>query len=420
MGVDVDPQAPGIDLEVPVAEVFEPLFKPVRYKGLRGGRGGAKSHFVAGRMIEETSREHHRIACGREYQSSIKDSMKQLLEDKIKAFNLSHLYTITDREIRGPYDSLFVFKGLDGKSADSFKSLEGFDRFCNEEAQTTSQNSLEKITPTMRSAGAQMYFVWNPVSPKDPVDVMFRENEGDPDFVCIDVNFEDNPWFPEDLRRDMERDRKRDPDKYAHIWRGKYQKKSQSRVFSNWSIEYFETPKDARFYFGADWGFSIDPTVLIRCFLDESRKKLYIDQEAYKVGCKIDDTPLLFAGVDDSSKWPIRADSARPETIEYMQRHGYPRIEAAQKGPNSVADGIEFLKSFDIIVHPRCRYTSDELSFYSYRIDKKTNEVLPILDDKKNHVIDALRYAVEAIRKSKSIHITPEFAKAYAQMTKRR
>ncbi len=405
------------ELFVPIARVFLPLIKPARYKGAKGGRGAAKSHFVAEHLITKCTTSHRRIACGREYQSSVKDSVKQLLEDKIKHYKLEHMFNITDREIRGPYDSLIVFKGLDGKSADSFKSLEGFTDFWNEEAQTTSQNSLEKVTPTMRN-GSEMFFTWNPHSPKDPVDKLFTENDGDPDFVCVTANYEDNPWFPEGLLRDMERDRRRDPDKYAHVWRGKYKQQSEARVFSNWSIEHFETPSDARFYLGADWGFSIDPTVLIRCFIKGDR--LYVDQEAYKIGCRIDDTPALFDKIDRAREWPITADSARPETIEYMNRHGYPKIGPAQKGPNSVADGIEFLKSYDIIVHPRCRYTSDELSFYSYKIDKKTNEVLPILSDKKNHVIDSLRYAVEGIRKSKSITTSPEFVNALKVMTARR
>ena len=216
----------------------------------------------------------------------------------------------------------------------------------------------------------------------------------------------------------MERDKRRDPDKYAHIWLGGYKRLSGARVFTNWRIEAFHTPSDARFFFGADWGFSNDPTVLIRCWL--KGKTLYVDQEAYKIGCKIADTPALFEKIEGAKIWPIRADSARPETIEHMKDNGFPKMEAAQKGPNSVADGVEFLKSYDIVVHPRCRYTIDELSFYSYKIDKKTNEVMPVLSDKKNHVIDSLRYAVEGIRKSRVITITREAAHTFDMMTRRR
>ncbi|TGR16938.1 PBSX family phage terminase large subunit, partial [Mesorhizobium sp. M1C.F.Ca.ET.196.01.1.1] len=127
--------------------------------------------------------------------------------------------------------------------------------------------------------------------------------------------------------------------------------------------------------------------------------------EVYKGGCEIDNTPALFDSLvpdqpQSARKWPIRADSARPETISYMRRNGYDKITAALKGPNSVMDGIEFLKSYDIIVHPRRKHTIDELSLYSFKTDEKTGEILPVLEDKKNHVIDALRYAVESLRRA--------------------
>lgn len=118
------------------------------------------------------------------------------------------------------------------------------------------------------------------------------------------------------------------------------------------------------------------------------------------VGCEIDQLPDLFDRVPDSRKWFITADSARPETISYMQKHGYPKISAAIKGSGSIEEGVEFLLSYDIIVHPRCVETIKEFSTYSYKVDKLTEEVLPILSDRDNHVIDAVRYACEGARRS--------------------
>lgn len=376
--------------------MFAPLLNPARFKGLRGGRGGAKSHFVADRLIEDCFYEHHRVACLREYQTSMQESSKQLLADKIRVLELEDYFRVMNTEIVGPNDSLVVFKGLQGNSVFSLKSMEGFDRAWVEEAQATSQASLDVMSPTFRAKGTELYFSWNPFDTDDPVEKLFNENEGDPDFICVTSSYKDNPWFPESIRRDMERDRIRDPDKYAHVWLGGYQRLTQARVFHNWRITEFETPEDARFFFGADWGFSIDPTVLIRCWL--RGKSLMVDYEAYKVGCEIVDTPALFDTVPGSRKWPIRADSARPETISHMKANGFPNMTAAVKGKNSVEDGVEFLKSYDIVVHPRCVRTSDELSKYSYKVDKRTNDVLPVLDDKANHVIDSLRYALEGER----------------------
>jgi phage terminase large subunit len=200
------------------------------------------------------------------------------------------------------------------------------------------------------------------------------------------------------LREEMLYDRKRDPDKYAHVWLGGYQRNSEARVFKNWKVEVFTIPKDAAIKQGADWGFAVDPTVLVQGYI--IGRKLYVAHEAYRVGCEIVDTPALFMTVPESEKWPITADSARPETISHMQAHGFPKIMRAVKGPKSLEEGVEFLKSFDIIVHPRCKHVIDELTLYCYKTDPMTGEIMPVLEDKHNHTIDALRYACEAARRT--------------------
>ena len=403
-------------LTIQTPRAFLPLLYPRRYKGSFGGRGSGKSHFFAERLIEEAVGGHIRAACLREHQNSIKDSSKQLLEDKIERLGVSSMFHVTETEIRGPNESLFIFRGLQNHTASSMKSLEGFNRAWVDEAQTISARSLEIATPTFRAPGTEMCFSWNPTKASDPVDLFFRTADpSDKDIVSVRVNFGDNPWFPDDLRRDAERDRRRDPDKYAHVWLGEYSRNSEARVFRNWRIGTLPIPPDARPYFGADWGFAVDPTVLVRCW--SWGRTLYVDREVYSVGCEIDRTPALFDRMNDAATkdiraWPIIADSARPETVSYMRRHGFPKIESARKGPGSVEDGVEFLKNHDIVVHPDCRHTTDELTLYSYKIDKRTNEVLPELEDKKNHVIDALRYAVEKLRRNPPMKFTIPFAES--------
>lgn len=388
---------------VRLPDVFAPLFQPARYKGAYGGRGSAKSHSIATALVIGAAMEPLRIGCFREIQKSIRDSVKRLLDDKIAACGLTGFYTSTDTEIRGANGSLFVFAGL-RSNADSIKSLEGLDRAWVEEANTVSQASLDILIPTVRKPGSELVFSWNPRYPTDPVDAMFRGQAGPPpNSIVIRANYSDNPWFPAELEAERQWDLRRDPDKHAHIWGGEYLRNSEARVFKNWKVEEFETPSDTRFYFGADWGFAVDPTVLVRCWTQG--RTLYVDHEAYAVGCEIDRTPALFDSLVPGQlgmarQWPIRADSARPETISYMKRNGYPRIEPAIKGAGSVEDGIEFLKSYDIVVHPRCRHTIDELTLYAYRTDPLTGEILPVLEDRKNHVIDALRYSTELLRRS--------------------
>ena len=384
-------------LRIQTAEVFEPLLGASRYKGAHGGRGSGKSHFFAELLIEKAILEPGlRWVCIREVQKSLEQSVKRLLEDKIEALKVGSLFRVLQTEIKTPGDGLIIFQGMQNHTADSIKSLEGYDGAWCEEAQTLSQRSLDLLRPTIRKPGSELWFSWNPNKPTDPIDTFLRK-QPPPSAQVLRANYSDNPWLPDVLREEMEWDKRRDPDKYAHIWLGEYLRNSEARVFRNWKVEEFDTPETARFYFGADWGFSVDPTVLVRCFIEG--RTLYIDQEAYKVGCEIDRTPDLFRTIAGSESWPITADSARPETISYMQRHGFPRIKPALKGKGSVEDGIEFLKSYDIKVHPRCKHTADELSLYSYKVDKLTEEVLPVLEDKKNHVIDSVRYAVEGLRR---------------------
>jgi phage terminase large subunit len=159
-----------------------------------------------------------------------------------------------------------------------------------------------------------------------PVDRLFRTPVGGYDKLDVPEGYDawmisqkvtqaDNPFFPSVLAAEMERDKRRDPDRYKHIWLGEYQAMSEARVFRNWSIGTMEVPDEARPYFGADWGFSVDPTVLVRCYAFPDVRKLYVDAEVSAVGCPIDKTPALFDQMDNGMAryWPIKADSARPD-----------------------------------------------------------------------------------------------------------
>jgi phage terminase large subunit len=390
----------GKTLQLQTPEWALPLLEGSRYKGAWGGRGSGKSHMFAELMIEaHIIDQKRRSVCVREIQKSLNQSVKRLLETKIEAMNAGAYFEIQDAVIKSRKgDGAIIFQGMQNHTADSIKSLEGYDCAWVEEAQSLSQTSLDLLRPTIRKPNSELWFTWNPRQNSDPVDFLLRGPEPPTDATVIKVNFGENPWFPDVLKEEMEYDKRRDPDKYQHVWMGQYLRNSNSRVFRNWKIDEFEAPLEAIHRLGADWGFAVDPTVLVRCHI--IGRTLYIDYEAYMVGCEIVNTPELFMQVPEAEKWPIVADSARPETISHMKRNGFPKIMTAVKGPKSVEEGIEFLKNYDIVVHPRCTHTIDELSLYSYKSDPLTGRILPHLEDKKNHVIDALRYACEGIRRS--------------------
>jgi phage terminase large subunit len=337
----------------------------------------------------------------REIQRSLDQSVKRLIEEKIAAIGAEGQFRVRERhiEVLDP-PGLIGFQGMQNHTAQTIKSLQGYTRAWVEEAQALSQRSLDLLTPTIREPGSELWFSWNPESPKDAVDRFFAEHAGDPDFLCVSVTHRNNPWFPDELKRDMERDRARDPGRWRHVWEGEYASRSARQVFRNWRVEPFATPEGVVFRFGADWGFANDPTVLVRCWLSD--RTLYIDQAVAAVRCEVDATPRLFARVAGSRTWPITADPARPEMISYMRRAGF-RMREAAKGPGSVEEGVRFLQSFDIVVHPDCDPSlAEELANYSFRTDPDTGEVLPLLEDRWNNCIDALRYALEALRRART------------------
>jgi len=375
--------------------------KPARYRGAYGGRGSGKSNLFAEYVIERHLMAKTDTVCVREVQKSLNQSVKKLLEEKIQALQVGKWFEILHDRINTPGGGRIIFQGMANHTAESIKSLEGYDIAWVEEAQSLSQRSLDLLRPTIRKPNSELLFSWNPRYAHDPVDRLLRTDTPPPDAIVVKVNWSDNPWFPDTLRKELEYDRARDIDKYAHVWQGDYVTNSERRVFKNWRVEEFETPADAVHRFGADWGFAVDPTVLVRCHI--IGRTLYVDYEAYMVGCEIINTPELFLTIPESEKWPIVADSARPETISHMRKSGFPKIMPAVKGPKSVEDGVEWLKSYDIVVHPRCKHTIDELTLYSYKSDPLTGKILPILEDKSNHVIDALRYACEGVRRVQKV-----------------
>lgn len=374
------------------------LWRPFRHLAWHGGRGAAKSRTVATGLVIQSVERHERVLCGREVQRSIKDSVKRLLDDEIERLGLSSAFVSTEAEIRGPNDSLFLFSGIKG-NANGIKSIEGITTFWGEEAQAFSQASIDTVIPTIRAPNSRLIWTWNPDLETDPIDVMFRGKDGTPPSSIVrEVNYTNNKWFPDVLRTEMEWDRSRDIDKYNHIWLGTYRRNSESRVFKNWRVEAFDSPENVEYRLGADFGFSIDPSAALRCWIDGTQ--IHVDYEAYGLNVEIVNLPKLFMSIPDAEKWWMTADSSRPETISHLRNNGFPRIQSALKGARSLEEGVEFLKSYDIVVHPRCQHLIDELTLYSYKLDSLTGQVTSILEDRDNHLIDALRYAVEGARRA--------------------
>lgn len=223
----------GQRLSVPTAEVFEPLILPARYKAAFGGRGSGKSHFFAGLMVEYAlCAPGFRGLCVRESQKSLQESAKQLIESKIHEFGVERYFNVQEKQIRTPGGGLIVFTGMREHTAESVKSYEGFHVAWAEEAHVLSRSSLTLLRPTIRAAGSELWFSWNPRRKTDPVDSLFRSEQIPTGAVVVEANWDDNPWFPPELEQERKDDFNQRPDQYAHIWEGQYERVTEGAYFA--------------------------------------------------------------------------------------------------------------------------------------------------------------------------------------------
>lgn len=389
-------------ISLPVAPKLAPFASPARYKICYGGRGGAKSWGIARLLVARALASKCRVLCARELQVSMADSVHRLLCDQIAEIGAEYAFDITKTAITAkPTGSEFVFKGL-RHNAQEIKSMEGIDICWVEEAANVSKASWDLLIPTIRKEGSEIWISFNPGAPDSETYQRFVVHPP-VDAQVIKIGWQDNPWFPAALEQERAYCEQNDPDAYAHIWGGEPRVISEAQIFKGkFVVEPFETPDFTQFFYGADWGFANDPSTVVRCFVKENR--LYIEYEAWAQGLELDQLPDLFDTIPGTRELDseILADASRPEIIKHLRNQGYP-IRGAKKWPGSVEEGISVMRSFEkIVIHPRCRHTIDEFNLYSYKTDPTTEEIMPVVLDKNNHCIDAIRYALDWVIRGKA------------------
>jgi phage terminase large subunit len=388
-----------VSLDIP-KKCYDVLFGgSARFRVLYGGRGSGKSWSIAKALLIKGIQKKTRILCAREFQTSIQDSVKKLLDDQIEWLGIRHFYTSTQNSIIGRNGTEFFFKGLH-HNANEIKSTEGLDFAWVEEAEKVSEESWSFLIPTIRKEESEIWVSFNPYKLSDPTYQRLIVSER-PDILKAHVNYDANPWFPEVLKTEMEFDRATNPDRYAWVWAGNPLMITNAQIFAGkFFIDTCPTPEpDERLFFGLDFGFAQDPTALVRCFIRDDT--LYIDKEAGGHGIENDEIIQLFKSVEKSELGPCYADSSRPETISYLKAQGLGVVKC-DKWSGSVEDGIAYLRNFKkIIVDPSCKHIAEEFFLYSYKQDRQTGEILPIILDKNNHYLDALRYALTKKIKNK-------------------
>lgn len=399
-----------------IGEKFLPLFNAFRMKALFGGRGSAKSHTIGtilmllarmtkaqrvasgGCCTHPFQRDNLLIVCARQFQNSIRDSVKELIEQKIKAHGYAEEFDVTEREIIHKYTgSRFIFIGLD-RNPDSAKSLEGADICWVEEARTINSRSFEILVPTIRRAGSEIWWSWNPEYREDPVDQYFRGKVLPPRSFIQYVGIEDNPFFyTTALAEEMWFMQQHNFQRYKHIWLGEYDESFDTKVFTNVRIGRVDVPTYCRPRYGLDFGFGKDPSFLTKTYIIEEIRTIYVAREF--AGCiPLKQLPAALRSVLEDEDDFIRADSGQPVAIDYLATEGF-NIKGAVKGPGSIKAGINWLQGYTIVIDPECEQMRDEARLYSWSVDKITKKILNVPVDAHNHGWDSIRYGCEdAIR----------------------
>lgn len=396
-----------VQLQIPPKLI--PVFTgPARYRGARGGRGSAKTRTFAlmtavrAYMFAEAGVSGS-IFCGREFMNSLEDSSMEEVKQAINSTPwLADYFDIGEKYIRTKNRRVWYSFGGLRHNLNSIKSKARILIAWIEEAETVSEIAWQKLLPTVRENDSEVWITWNPEVDGSPTDSRFVKSPP-PESKIVELNYTDNPWFPDVLELERRSDRERlDDQTYAWIWDGQYRENSDAQILAGkYRVEEFTAqPEWDGPYFGVDWGFSQDPTAAVKCWVN--RDTLYIEYEAGRVGLENDDIAgFLIDRLPDIGSHVVRADSARPETINHVKSDGrgtrpnIPKIEAVKKWSGSVEDGIAHLRGYKtIVIHPRCKEVLKECRLYSYKVDRLSGDVLTDIVDANNHYIDALRYAL--------------------------
>jgi len=401
--------------QIQIPDLLTPLFATKERHdviGAHGGRGSAKTRTFATMLCFKALEFAGRgitgvILCCREFMVSLDDSSMQELKEAIanddvlrENFDVGEKYIRTKcRKIR------FIFRGMD-RNLNSIKSTSRILICWVDEAEGVSHKAWSKLIPTLRTEAkdfsSQLWVTWNPENEDSEVETRFRKSD-DPKIKIIEINWRDNPWFPDVLNRERLRHLENDPSTYYHVWEGEYLIISDAQILSGkWEIKEFEPDYSfGRFYLGADFGFSQDPSTLIKCWIKDGC--LWISHEAYGQGIELNDFDRFYSQIEGSKSGVIYADNSRPETISHIRRMGY-LIRPCDKWAGSVQDGIAHLRGAykKIYVHPRCKETAKEMRNYQYKIDNRTGRITTDIIGKSDHVIDSIRYALNDKIKKRS------------------
>ena len=396
-----------IDLQL--TKEFTPFLEPKRYKCVFGGRGSGKSFSIAQLLVLKAFKEPTRILCAREIQRSISDSVLQLLGDTVTRLGLNDFFDVQKSQIIGRNGSRFLFLGL-SNNISKVKSYEGLDVCWVEEAESVSYTSWETLIPTVRKKGSEIWVSFNPNDEMDDTYQRFVVNPP-PDAYVKKVNYNQNPWFPEELEKERLYLKDKNEDLYNHVWEGE--------VLSNRDGAYYAKfiPNDQII------DFKVEPNIPVDSYWDlgvsDSTCIWLVQQigmEIRVVDCYENQGEGLQFYINWLHDWRAKhqavfGDHYAPHDIQVRELGtGKSRLETARKlgihfrvvRKLTIEDGIHAARA----ILPKCYFektnTKDGLQAlrrYRKEFDEKKGIYKPHpLHDWSSHYADAFRYFAVAFR----------------------
>jgi phage terminase large subunit len=388
---------------IQLPQKLEPLWKPKRYKVLHGGRGGAKSWGIASTLLLMGAEKPMRVLCAREVQKSIQDSVYRLLLDQILRMDLGAFYSSTETQIRGANGTMFLFAGIRGQSIENLKSYEGVDVCWVEEANAVTKKSWAVLIPTIRKEQSEIWISFNPDLDTDETYVRFVMKPPK-DSIVIQMNWRDNPWFPEVLRKEKEHLESTDPAAFRNVWEGECRSAVDGAIYGAEVIKliadgrYRPVPYDPMLTVHSIWdlGWNDKMAIILAQGLGgELRIIQYIEDSHltladYVTGLEANKYRWGFDFLPhDGAAKDYKTGKSAEEILRSLKRN--PRI-VPQIG---IEQGIKATR----LIFPRLYIDSDNASRlvdcckrYRRAIPTSTNEPAAPLHDGYSHGADALRY----------------------------
>jgi phage terminase large subunit len=398
-----------INLNVPKS-MFNSAYLPYldnddRYNIYYGGAGSGKSRFIAMKLTLDLLSKKQKLLVVRQTLASLRESTFEEFMEVFRIFKITDYMTVskTTMTITFPNGSSIIFKGGDDES--KLLSISGVDVCWVEEASGITYDLWTQLKLRLRGSGSKKRFFlsFNPISSLHWLKREFFDNPPEGVRICH-TTYKDNRFLDAEYIATLEDMKHREPIKYAVYALGQWGVMGR-KVFDNWKVEDFTTAALVKennaleMAVGMDFGYVSDPSTLICSLVDVANRKLYIFDELYEHGLLNNELSQRITE-KGYSKERIVADSAERKSIDELRGYGLRRIQAAAKGAGSIMTGIQYVQQFDIIVHPSCVHTIDELENYAYKKDKATGKYTNQPMDTYNHLIDALRYSLEPFRKN--------------------